>query len=377
MAQSPAAHKTLAFFSLLICLLLALTGACAMVPQTAFAASTFQAENGNVYYYGPLGNGVVIYGVVELVDPNVIIPDEIDGLPVTIIWQSAFSMYDGRDFIETVTLPESLTCVGFNAFKNCSNLRSVEAHGSFSMQKQAFAFCENLTEFNYTGDMSNFALDKYPSKEMWDTYKGTPFEGSRNVAFTAEQCDGLAELVDMINTTSAEAGDAHHLTYSVIGTNPEPEPDSSSDSDSDQDDADSGGDSSGSAQDGKADASGTSSNSSVKQSDDDNGATSVVASTQQTSVKTSDAALSSASYRKVNASTTTPTASSSSEVSTAATSSESKGSDSPGGTAALLALVLAVVVFGGVFEATRYTRSMRRQVVVPGASCDVSGEDEK
>lgn len=77
--------------------------------------------------YGPLeyeilGGEAVIIGC----DPEateVVIPDSIEGLPVTVVGTRAFA---GRTNLTRVTLPDSVNTIEFSAFEGCSNLASVD-----------------------------------------------------------------------------------------------------------------------------------------------------------------------------------------------------------------------------------------------------------
>ena len=52
----------------------------------------------------------------------VVIPSEIDGKPVTIIGENAFS---GCNFLTSVVIPKSVTAIGDEAFRGCTSLTSV------------------------------------------------------------------------------------------------------------------------------------------------------------------------------------------------------------------------------------------------------------
>ena len=59
-------------------------------------------------------------------DRNVVVPNEIDGKPVTSIGRSAF---EGCSRLTSITLPEGLTNIRENAFEGC-NLKDVWYTGS-------------------------------------------------------------------------------------------------------------------------------------------------------------------------------------------------------------------------------------------------------
>lgn len=75
---------------------------------------------------------------------NIIVPDTIDGYPVTAIGEKAFM---GCKNIGNITLPESIKTIGELAFSNCKKLESVNIpDGVTSIGANAFEYCESLTE---------------------------------------------------------------------------------------------------------------------------------------------------------------------------------------------------------------------------------------
>ena len=56
-------------------------------------------------------------------DSDVVIPDTIDSLPVTIIESDAFA---NNESIESVTIPETVVEIGGWAFENCTNLKEID-----------------------------------------------------------------------------------------------------------------------------------------------------------------------------------------------------------------------------------------------------------
>ena len=74
---------------------------------------------------------------------EVVIPDEIEGLPVTSIGMETFSTH--RKLV-SVTIPDSVTKIGSVAFNSCTNLTSVSIPDSVSsIGGYAFYNCKSLT----------------------------------------------------------------------------------------------------------------------------------------------------------------------------------------------------------------------------------------
>ena len=82
-------------------------------------------------YYGDRNDGC-----------DVCVPEKLGGLTVTAIANSAFQ---GRDYLETVELPETVMLVDDMAFHQCSSLRSVKLHeGVVMLGKSCFGGCVSL-----------------------------------------------------------------------------------------------------------------------------------------------------------------------------------------------------------------------------------------
>ena len=79
-------------------------------------------------------------------EPQVSIPDSLDGHPVSIIGPEAFK---GNYELLSVELPEGIVEIGDSAFDNCYELKEVElSDGLKSIGDSAFAYCDSLTEMH-------------------------------------------------------------------------------------------------------------------------------------------------------------------------------------------------------------------------------------
>jgi hypothetical protein len=96
--------------------------------------------------YHVAGGEVTITGCNQSAT-NVVIPSEIDGLPVTSIGDDAFL---GCRSLTSVTIPGSVTSIGADAFRQCISLTSVTIPGSVTViGYQAFADCSSLTSVTF------------------------------------------------------------------------------------------------------------------------------------------------------------------------------------------------------------------------------------
>ncbi len=73
------------------------------------------------------------------------VPDEISGVAVKGIGESAF---ENNTRIKAITLPETCTYIDNYAFKNCSNLHTINAPGVTTVKKDAFWRCRKLDYVN-------------------------------------------------------------------------------------------------------------------------------------------------------------------------------------------------------------------------------------
>ena len=70
---------------------------------------------------------------------DVVVPDTIDGLPVTAIGDNAFCYCTG---LTSITLPEGCTTIGYYAFSGCTNLTSITLPDGCSIGEGAFKGCQ-------------------------------------------------------------------------------------------------------------------------------------------------------------------------------------------------------------------------------------------
>ena len=74
---------------------------------------------------------------------NYTVPDEYNGIPIKEIADDAFLGHTG---IERITISDSVTTIGNNAFKNCISLKNISFGGVTTIKEYAFEGCTALTE---------------------------------------------------------------------------------------------------------------------------------------------------------------------------------------------------------------------------------------
>ena len=78
-------------------------------------------------------------------DPDVVIPAKIEGKDVTEI--GTYSFLKAREFLNSVTMPNSITVVGEYAFCTCEKLTSVVLSNNLRIiKKEAFSACSSLSD---------------------------------------------------------------------------------------------------------------------------------------------------------------------------------------------------------------------------------------
>lgn len=160
-----------------------ITGATFTITVTAPSRDfTFDATTGTIKKYN--GNDAVVN-----------IPSEINGIPVETIGNAAFQ---DNTTITSVTIPDSVTEIGSNAFAGCTNLTSVKYGGDWSNltiqsgnpaveDAAKDAANEQLFDFEFTPDNTAVIVTRYKGTAADVTipsrYKGKPVTMIDHVAF--------------------------------------------------------------------------------------------------------------------------------------------------------------------------------------------------
>lgn len=117
--------KVLSFILAVALLSAAGSVSAAMNEDDSFAgriqASAFEL-NEDGFIYSDCGSYIEIKGY-DGDNSEVVIPNEIDGKPVTRIAKNAFDDSEKYGFLEVVTLPDTLEYIGANAFRGCVNVK--------------------------------------------------------------------------------------------------------------------------------------------------------------------------------------------------------------------------------------------------------------
>ena len=133
---------------LLLCLCPLMMGML-LLPAHAYESECmrYRVENGQA----------IIEGYDYEMEGELVIPEIINGYPVTGIDGSAFL---GREWLTSVTLPDTVTRIGFAAFAHCDNLQTVSLPAGVSdLQSSAFMDCASLTGIWVDPDNMDYSSD--------------------------------------------------------------------------------------------------------------------------------------------------------------------------------------------------------------------------
>ena len=135
----------------ILSLLLALGLVIGLMPVTAQAGELDNGLQYNIY-----GNYVMITDYTGS-DTDVVIPAEIEGLPVIEIRMYAF--YNSPD-LASISIPDSITEIGEGAFQCCSSLTSISIPDSVTeIGLHAFHGCSSLTGIHVNEHNPNYSSD--------------------------------------------------------------------------------------------------------------------------------------------------------------------------------------------------------------------------
>jgi len=168
--------KSLCFIAIVIAFILLFS------PRVMAGASG--VYDGDLTYYEEDGK-ITIEDCNEYAE-SIIIPNKIDGYPVTTIRDNAF--YNCSS-LKSITIPNTVTHIGGSAFGNCSSLTSISLPDSitnFDYIDSMFAGCSNLKNVKFPSKLPEIpdgmfrdctSLEKITIPSSVKKIKGTAFQG--------------------------------------------------------------------------------------------------------------------------------------------------------------------------------------------------------
>lgn len=132
----------------------------------AYTIPNTDATDSSAFTYVNHGDSIEITGFNNSVS-DVVIPSEIEGLPVTAISVGAFYL----STITSIEIPNTVTSIGEMVFLGCTSLKSVKlSTGVAKIDKNAFGSCSALREVQVAKDNPNFSsLDGVLYSKAQDT----------------------------------------------------------------------------------------------------------------------------------------------------------------------------------------------------------------
>ena len=107
--------------------------------------------------FTPVNGGYEFTGTGDCNDKTVIIPSEVNGVPVVSVADNAFK-YSG---VESVVIPESVEVIGREAFFSCPNLKSVVIEGTTTIEARAFFGCAKLESVTIGAEVKSIGTDAF------------------------------------------------------------------------------------------------------------------------------------------------------------------------------------------------------------------------
>ncbi len=133
---------------------------------TVSAATTVSGHinrDGVAYKLSEDKKSYVVVGYSEHLSAITILPD-IDGIPVTVIKESAFH---NNENINTVVIPATVKTIEKAAFRNCKNLTKVTFNGSIAaLPEECFYDCSMLTTVNLPKGLESIGHESFKGCTM-------------------------------------------------------------------------------------------------------------------------------------------------------------------------------------------------------------------
>jgi len=122
---------------------------------------------------------------------ELVIPEQIEGCPVTKIAKSAFT---GNSVIKTVKMPDSIIEVGESTFRSCSSLETIKLSDSLkTIPKDLCYRCNNLKEIEFPQALETIEWGAFADNEKLERVVLKSAKTIGDKAFY--RCDGLREVV--------------------------------------------------------------------------------------------------------------------------------------------------------------------------------------
>ena len=153
----------------------------------------FNGQELPYFNYTVQDNSVTITGLSGYAAiQEAVIPDTIDGKPVTAIKNGAFY---GRSTVARIVIPSTVTEIGYEAFRNCSSLTEINLPaGVTTIGNSTFQGCSSLTEINLPAALTTIGNNAFRS--CYALTRADLPSGVTSIGMNAfHDCEALAEMV--------------------------------------------------------------------------------------------------------------------------------------------------------------------------------------
>lgn len=181
------------------------------LPTAAFAASTTFTVDKIQYTVTDEGAKTVSVTKYTGTDPNVVIPDKIQGYTVTAIGENAFK----SSSLTNIAIPNGVTSIGNNAFRS-SSLKSIDISESVtSIGDYAFTYCKSLTSITIPSSIVSLGKSIFEESSLQSVTFGDSIQLASIPDHAFASCKSLTQIVlpDSVKAIENQAFDTcSHLT---------------------------------------------------------------------------------------------------------------------------------------------------------------------
>ncbi len=184
----------------------------ALVISACAYSSLFASASADEFHYvtSPDGTGINILAYGET-NPEMVIPDTIDGLPVKLINTNAFK---NNLEITGAKIPDTVIAISTGAFEGCTNLKSMKLPSSLTkLYGFAFSLCESLESVTFGDNVTT--IEPY-AFQLCTGLKEISIPGSVKTIedHTFQSCTGMKRITFEEGVETIEA-DAMLNAYSI------------------------------------------------------------------------------------------------------------------------------------------------------------------
>ena len=152
---SVTAHSTTATAAATTTSVTGTTASSTTVTTTATTTAATTPKPYTSFEYEDYDGGIMLTSYTGT-EPDVIIPDSIDGKPVTAVGSGAFNK---SRILRSVNIPDSVKSIGDNAFRECRGLQTVTfSSGLTSIGSSAFLGCTGISRFEIPGSVQKIGV---------------------------------------------------------------------------------------------------------------------------------------------------------------------------------------------------------------------------